>query len=98
MTEDTPTPPPDWPALWAALRELDGDEWDAESERLDALWTDAYQRAFVAYAITRPGWERENAEIWASETVDDALIALAGDPVAAAMLDVEQAEEETSYG
>ena len=84
----------DWPARWAALHALDGDAWDQESERLDQLWKAEYAQAFVEYALSRRGWTRENAEVWASEIVDEALLYHAGDPVKAAQADVVACEQE----
>jgi hypothetical protein len=84
-----------WPAAWARLRELAGDAWDAEAERLDRLWKTAYQEAFLAYALNRRGWDRKNAAVWASEIVDAALIELGGDPEAAARQDVLACELES---
>jgi hypothetical protein len=74
---------------------MDSDAWDAESERLDALWKTAYRLAFVDYALGRPGWEREHAEDWAENIVEDALIVLRSyAPEEAAKIDVEQIELE----
>ena len=86
----------DWTTAWNALGDLDGDDWDRESERLDALWRAYYQSAFVAFALSRPGWTPENAEVWAGEIVDEALIELGGDPVQAARTDVLRCEQETA--
>jgi len=86
----------DWRSSWAALREMDGDEWDTECARLDSLWKGEYRQAFVAYALSRNGWTRENAQVWADEIVDDALIAHALEPSAAARADVEMCEAEAS--
>jgi hypothetical protein len=55
------------------LRALDGDAWDAESERLDRLWKVAYAACFVEFAMSR-GWSREDAESWPDNIVDDALM------------------------
>ena len=35
-------------------------------------WRRRYEQAFVRDALNRPGWTRENAEVWASEISDDA--------------------------
>jgi len=68
----------DWPAAWAALAQMDGDEWDAESERLDYQWRAEYERAFLAVAVSRPGWAIEDAREWASDCVSDALATYSG--------------------
>ena len=86
----------DWPAAWAALSGMDGDEWDAESERLGALWKAEYVGAFVAEAVSR-NWTRENAEIWAAELAAQALDDMRGyDPADAARHDVEECELEAA--
>jgi hypothetical protein len=63
-----------WLAAWTALAELDGDAWGAESERLDALWETQYKLAFVKHALSRPGWDAEDAELWAADIVGEALL------------------------
>ena len=63
----------DWPAAWAALAVMDGDEWDAEIDRLNALWKAEYVNAFVAFAVSRK-WVYGNAETWASEIADEASV------------------------
>ena len=82
----------DWPAAWAALSGMDGDQWDAEIDRLNAMWKTEYVGAFVAYAVSRE-WTRENAETWAVEIADDALDDARGsDPSAMARADVIECE------
>ena len=88
--------PTDWPAAWAALSGMDGDAWDAESERLNALWRAEYVGAFVAEAVSRK-WSRENAEAWAAQIADDALefqVVRSADPSGAARNDVIECERE----
>jgi hypothetical protein len=85
----------DWSARWAALSELDGEAWDRESEQLDELWRREYREAFVGYALSRRGWTRENAEVWAAELANMALLYHAGDPARAAQADVIVCEQET---
>lgn len=89
----------EWGNRWLALGELDGDDWDAQDERLEAEWKAEYRRSFVAHALTRPGWDRENAEDWAGGVVDDAFAACRGEPVSpaeAAELDVIECEKEAA--
>ena len=62
----------DWAAAVRALRQLDDEAWDLEYERLTEKWRKDYQTAFVACALSRPGWDRDNAEAWASDVVGDA--------------------------
>lgn len=96
MTTNTETT--DWPAAWAHLRTLDGDVWDDESDRLDALWCAEYKAAFVAHAMTR-NWKREDAEVWASEIADEALNEARGDdatPTTVAQNDVFECEQESA--
>ena len=91
-----PDQPTDWPAAWAALSVMDGDEWDAESERLNALWKAEYVAGFVAYAVSRK-WTREDAKIWAGEIADEALHYVSGtDPVDIARHDVVECELEAA--
>lgn len=86
--------PTDWPALRSALAELDGDEWDAESARLDALWLAEYRRAFVDRALTR-GWDRVDAEAAADAIAGDAMLARGRDiPAEVAGEDVRECEME----
>jgi hypothetical protein len=89
----------DWPALWAALAGMEGDAWDNEQDRLDALWKGEYKQAFVAHALTRPGWDRENAEAWADDIVAEAWAACGNEcpPHEVAVVDVEVCEEESRY-
>jgi predicted N-acyltransferase len=91
------TAPVTWDEVWANLAALDGDDWDAEHDRLVPLWKDAYRSAFIVYACfyRRGGWTRENATVWADEIVDEALIEHGGNPVAAACLDVVRCEQES---
>ena len=37
MSDPKQTQTTDWPAAWAHLRTLDGDEWDAKADSLEAL-------------------------------------------------------------
>jgi hypothetical protein len=92
------SPPTDWPAAWAALAALDDDDaWDDEADRLDGLWKAEYKAAFVDHALTRPGWTRQNAEVWASEIAADALYAGRDlSPKEVAEADVIQCEIETA--
>ncbi len=88
--------PTDWPAAWAALSVMDGDKWDTESERLEALWKAEYVEAFVAEAVSRK-WTRENAETWAAHIVNDAMHhGFDGDPAAKARGDVVECELEAA--
>ena len=84
----------DWPAAWAQLRPLDGAASDAEAERLDAIWKTEYIAAFVAYALERPGWKRENAEATARDIAALALATYCGvaSPAEAAQIDVRDCE------
>jgi len=86
----------DWPAAWDALRALDDEAWDRESERLDAVWKCEHRAACVAFALSRAAWRREDAEVWAAEIADEALIELGGDPRAAAQKDVNACQRETA--
>jgi hypothetical protein len=52
-----------WRARWARLQTLDGDEWDAEDERLTEFWKEEYRETFTSFAVSR-GWDRDNAEVW----------------------------------
>jgi hypothetical protein len=63
----------DWKARFAALCELDGDDWDAEHERIEAEWLPAYREAFVSIAVAR-GWSRENAETWPDQIDREAYV------------------------
>ena len=83
----------DWSIAWSDLRELDGDAWDTEWERLRDLWRAQYLKEFVDYALGR-SWDRENAEVWSDEIVDDALVECQGDPVEVARKDVHACELE----
>lgn len=88
------TPPHDWPSLWSALAQLDGDAWDAESDRLDALWLAEYEQAFVGRALTR-GWARGDAEVWADAIAGDAMLARGREsPAEVAGEDVRECEME----
>ncbi len=87
----------DWPAAWAHLRTLDGDEWDAKADSLETRWKTDFVNAFVAYAMTRPGWIKNNAVEWAREAADDALMGNRDEtPEAAAREEVHHAETETA--
>jgi hypothetical protein len=90
--------PTDWSALRSALAEMDGAAWDEESERLDDLWKAEYKAAFVAHALTHPGWNRENAEAWADDIVDDALASCRSNctPGEVAQVDVLECEMEAA--
>ena len=95
MSNPTPT---NWPAAWAAMRELDGGAWDTEREWLDALWCAEYVAAFVAFALTR-NWTRENAEEWAYGIAYEALNAACGFdlyPAEAARADVVECERDAA--
>ena len=95
MSNPTPT---NWPAAWAAMRELDGGAWDTEREWLDALWCAEYVAAFVAFALTR-NWTRENAEEWAHAISGDAVIDTRGGndgPAAVARIDVVECERDAA--
>ena len=91
------TTSPDWPALRLALSDMDGDAWDNESERLDDLWKAEYKAAFVAYALTRHRWDRENADAWADDIVGDAIVSCRNcDPAGVAQVDVLECEMEAA--
>ena len=88
--------PTDWPAACAALAGLDGGEWDAESARLETLWKAKYVGAFVAEAVSRK-WSRENAEAWAAQIANEALlIAFESEPAVVARGDVVECELEAA--
>lgn len=74
---------------------MSDDDDENESERLQ--WRLDYHATFVMYALSRSGWDRINAETWASEIVDDALIAYFPnlDAITAAKRDVLLCEQET---
>ena len=87
----------DWAARHAALIAADGDEWDALSEAYDADWKAEYKAAFVAHALTRPGWDRDNAEAWADGIADDALCSNPDlTPTHVAQTDVIECERESA--
>jgi hypothetical protein len=89
----------EWRAAWAKLKTLDGAAWDAESERLEALWRDEYVTAFVRIALTRDWGDAENAKLWALDCVADAFCACRGGddtPTECAEVDVEVCERESS--
>jgi hypothetical protein len=65
--------PVDWAARFAALANLDGNEWEEEYDRLREAWLAAYSGAFVEIAIAR-GWRREDAITWPIGIGDEALI------------------------
>lgn len=91
--------PTDWPAAWATLRAAAGDEWDGISEQINELWKAEYRAAFIAYALSRHGWDRENAELWCDDIVDEACIACRGNealPTDVAKEDVLLCEEQSS--
>lgn len=86
-----------WPARHAAIVVANGEEWDRLSEAYDADWKAEYTRAFIEHALSRPGWDRENAEVWAGEMVDSALIEHSDrDPAGVASADVIVCEAETA--
>ena len=85
-----------WNDRFSALALLDGDEWEAEHERLKAEWCAAYSEAFVSVAVGR-GWQREDAERWPEHIVDEAFIETYKhdcDPQKIAALDVIACEAE----
>jgi hypothetical protein len=85
-----------WEQRFSALAELDGDEWDAEHERLEREWLAAYIAAFVKFAVSR-GWREANAETWPPEIGDEAFIEAYRydwDPQQAAEADVVGCEQE----
>ena len=86
----------EWAAAWAKLCEMDGDDWDVESDRLDAKWKAEYVSEFVSFALSRQGWTEENAAVWADEIVTEALINHRGSPIRAARIDVPWCELEAS--
>jgi hypothetical protein len=64
----------DWQARFAALAELDDSEgeWEAEHERIEQEWRQAYRAAFIEIAVAR-GWREEDAATWPSEIGADAF-------------------------
>ena len=86
-----------WEARRAAVAMADGEEWDRLSEAFDADWKEAYKTVFVAYALTRH-WNREDAETWSDEIVNDALISCPVDrtPKEQAEIDVCECERESA--
>lgn len=86
----------EWLDAWGHCKTLDDEAWDTEAERLDQIWKRDYLESFVLFAVER-GWSRENAETWADEIVDDALIEARGQhaPQVMAHTDVISAEWET---
>jgi hypothetical protein len=61
-----------WEQRFSTLAALDGDEWDAEHERLEREWLAAYTAAFVRFAVSR-GWRQANAETWPRRGVHRSL-------------------------
>jgi hypothetical protein len=61
------------------------------------LWKAEYVAAFVAYALSRSGWDRKNAETSAREIVNNALALYRGaaSPAEAAEIDVRDCEWQT---
>lgn len=90
----------DWTRAWKALAEMDALPAIAEAKRLDALWREIYQLAFVRYALVHVGWTEADAETWAADIVEEALVkygrAIA--PQNAARADVVACEQEEQNG
>ena len=63
----------DWPERFAALADMDGDEWEGGYDRLRQEWLAAYSGAFVDIAVSR-GWRRGDAIIWPIGIGDEAFI------------------------
>ena len=63
----------DWTERFAALANLDGDEWEAGYDRLRQDWLAAYSGAFVDIAVAR-GWRRGDAITWPIGIGDEAFI------------------------
>lgn len=63
----------DLPARFAALSEMDGDEWDAEHERIETEWRAAYGREFGDFAVSR-NWSHEDAENCQGEISHEAFL------------------------
>ena len=85
-----------WEQRFSTLAALDGDEWDAEHERLEREWLAAYTAAFVRFAVSR-GWRQADAETWPAEIGDEAFIEAYRydwDPQRAAEEDVVGCEQE----
>jgi hypothetical protein len=86
----------DWAALKEGLMNLDGDDWDAEYERMKTLWKAEYVPRFMLFALSRGGWNEPDAKEWAENQVDEtfAEIWLSSTPTEAAEADVIAAENE----
>ena len=86
-----------WEVRRAAITMADGEEWDRLSEAFDDDWKATYKSAFVAYALTRH-WNRDDAETWSDEIVNDALISCPVDrtPNEMAEIDVRECEKESA--
>ena len=54
--------------------EHDPGEWKRLSEAYDRDWIAAYTTAFIEFAMSR-GWTRQDAESWADDLADEALVA-----------------------
>ena len=52
-----------WEQRFGALIELEGDEWDAEHDRLEQDWLAVYTVTFVEIALSH-GWRRDDAVTW----------------------------------
>lgn len=64
-----------WKTRVAAVAAAEGGEWDRLSEAYDEDWIAAYRAAFIAFAISRPGWTEPLAKEWldAADMPRDAL-------------------------
>ena len=88
-----------WLERHAVIVSASDDERYLLSEAFDADWKEEYVAAFIAHALIRPGWDRENAEFWAGEIVRDALAAWIGEnitPAEVARIDVLGCEREAT--
>jgi hypothetical protein len=64
----------DWTERFAALVDMDGDEWEAGYDRLRQEWLAEYHVAFVDTAVAR-GWRTGDAITWPIGIGDEAFIA-----------------------
>lgn len=85
-----------WAHRFHDVAQMDGDEWEAEHERLKAEWISAYSEAFINVAVGR-SWQRDDAETWPEHIGGDAFIETYKhdyDPEKSAAIDVIACEAE----
>ena len=90
-----PTTLTEWQSAWTRAANLDGADWDAEIERLEALWGKQYRRTFINHATSRK-WTKRNATLWADSYIGEALMEHRNrlSPHDAAIYDVLEGERE----